>query len=52
MPYGCGEQNMLVTGPNVYAHMYLQAAGKLRFGSKQYKQSIKRIQDGTNSVID
>uniref|UniRef100_F6U649 NTR domain-containing protein n=1 Tax=Ciona intestinalis TaxID=7719 RepID=F6U649_CIOIN len=28
-PYGCGEQNMLVTGPNVYAHMFLVTTGKM-----------------------
>ena len=46
MPYGCGEQNMLVTGPNVYAHMYLYAVGKLVRGTEQYDQSVMRIQDG------
>ena len=51
MPYGCGEQNMLVTGPNVYAHMYLKAVGKLLPGSLQLEQSITRIQDGKEQIF-
>ncbi|XP_076805082.1 complement C3-like isoform X2 [Clavelina lepadiformis] len=50
-PYGCGEQNMLVTGPNVYAHMYLEGVNKIRPGDKQYEESVKKMQDGFNRQL-
>lgn len=30
MPYGCGEQQMLTTAPNVYILRYLRATGSLK----------------------
>ncbi|XP_067219832.1 alpha-2-macroglobulin-like [Chanodichthys erythropterus] len=29
MPYGCGEQNMIVLAPNIYILLYLEATGQL-----------------------
>ncbi|XP_037391893.1 alpha-2-macroglobulin-like protein 1 [Pygocentrus nattereri] len=29
MPYGCGEQNMLLFAPNIYILLYLQSSGQL-----------------------
>ena len=29
MPYGCGEQNMIVLAPNIYILLYLEVTGQL-----------------------
>ncbi len=29
MPYGCGEQNMLLFTPNIYILQYLESSGQL-----------------------
>lgn len=29
MPYGCGEQNMLLFAPNIYILQYLESSGQL-----------------------
>ena len=42
---------MIATGPNVYAHMYLQAVGKLLPDSLAFEQSKRRIRDGMNGKI-
>ena len=30
MPYGCGEQNMILFAPNIYVARYLEASGQLK----------------------
>uniref|UniRef100_H2YNV4 NTR domain-containing protein n=1 Tax=Ciona savignyi TaxID=51511 RepID=H2YNV4_CIOSA len=50
-PYGCGEQNMLVTGPNCYALMYLVTSGKISTGSMRYEQAIRRLEAGFNQQM-
>ncbi len=30
MPYGCGEQNMILFAPNIYVARYLEASGELK----------------------
>ena len=49
MPRGCGEQTMLAMGPNVYAHRYLVAVGKMLPGSAEEKGSIDKMKKGNNS---
>lgn len=45
-PYGCGEQNMIASAPNVYTHMYLESVGKMRNDTPAYQKSIERIRQG------
>ncbi|CAK8698072.1 complement C3-like [Clavelina lepadiformis] len=46
MPTGCGEQSLLKAGPNIYAHMYLEQAGKLVEGTPAYEASLAKMRQG------
>ena len=46
MPRGCGEQTMIFAGPNVYAHMYLDAVEILVPNTPPYEASLQRNRDG------
>ncbi|KAF4116471.1 alpha-2-macroglobulin-like [Onychostoma macrolepis] len=35
MPYGCGEQNMIILAPNIYILKYLEATGQLTAAIRQ-----------------
>lgn len=35
MPYGCGEQNMIVLAPNIYILQYLEVTGQLTAAVRQ-----------------
>ncbi len=35
MPYGCGEQNMIVLAPNIYILQYLEVTGQLTAAIRQ-----------------
>ncbi|XP_066564885.1 alpha-2-macroglobulin isoform X2 [Amia ocellicauda] len=43
MPYGCGEQNMLLFAPNIYILKYLQSTGQL---TDQIKSTAIRYLEG------
>lgn len=49
VPYGCGEQNMMVCGPNVFAFKYLKDEGNDR--PNTVSQIKKYIIDGNSSLI-
>ena len=46
MPYGCGEQTMITSGPNVYALMNLKGVGILEATSDPYKRHLAKIESG------
>ena len=46
MPYGCGEQTMINSGPNVYALMNLKGVGIIKTNSDQYQQHLDKIENG------
>ena len=46
MPRGCGEQNMIRCGPNIYAHMYLEETDQLTDAVQpDYDASIARMEE-------
>ncbi|XP_042572525.1 alpha-2-macroglobulin-like protein 1 isoform X2 [Cyprinus carpio] len=61
MPYGCGEQNMIVLAPNIYILLYLEATGQLTAAIRQtatgylqsgYQGQLKyRHSDGSYSTF-
>lgn len=49
MPYGCGEQNMIVLAPNIYILLYLEATGQLTAAIRQTATGY--LQSGINEQI-
>lgn len=48
MPYGCGEQNMALLGPNIYILQYLNNTGQLTEAIE--KKSKKFLTSGGCSI--
>ncbi|CAM4320964.1 unnamed protein product [Leuciscus chuanchicus] len=61
MPYGCGEQNMIVLAPNIYILLYLEVTGQLTAAIREtatgylqkgyQRQLIYRHSDGSYSTF-
>ncbi len=49
MPFGCGEQNMIVLAPNIYILQYLEVTGQLTAAIRQTATSY--LQSGMDEPI-
>ncbi|ROI15093.1 Alpha-2-macroglobulin [Anabarilius grahami] len=50
MPYGCGEQNMIVLAPNIYILQYLEATGQLSAAIRETATGY--LQDGYQGQLN